>query len=120
MCEIVVQLRFIDRSQGSPTGLDASVHWLRFHLAEHRRFDSAVRKIEARTVIVAGNGAPVTSATPVAVLDLCRRKLHGVRIAMRRQAVDYRPSRISEAQQLGNFVECLTSGVVTGVADVLV
>src|SRR5215471_4992809 len=118
--EIVVELWLANRRQGSSTGLDAGVHLVRFYVAEHRRFDSAVGEIETRTVIVRIDGPAVISAAAVAMFDLCRGKLYGVRIPVGRKAVDDRSAGISETEQLGNFVECLTSGVVACVADVFV
>ena len=39
---------------------------------------------------------------------------------MLRQAVDHRATGISQAEQLGNFVESLAGGIVAGVADIFV
>src|SRR5579864_3453415 len=93
---------------------------MRLHVAKHGGFDSAIRKIKTRAVVVCVKATPVGSAATVAVLDLRRGKLHGMRIAMRGEAVDGRAAGVSEAEQLGHFVEGFTGGVVASVADVLV
>ena len=56
----------------------------------------------------------------VAVLDLGERKLYRLRIAMFGQEIDGRPSRISEFEQLGDFVESLTGGVIARVSHIVV
>ena len=55
---------------------------------------------------------------PVPVLDLRHLKLDRVRIAKRRQSVDDRSSRIPQSQQLRDFIERLSAGVIASVPDV--
>src|SRR5690242_2005387 len=95
------------------------MHLVRLHVAEHCCFDPAVGEIEARTVVRI-DGPSVISATPISMLDLGRGKLYSVRIPMRCETVDHRSTGISETEQLGNFVECLTRSVVACVANVFV
>ena len=52
------------------------------------------------------------------MLDLRNLELDRLRIAMRRQSVDDRSSGIAEAEQLRDFIERLSGGVVASVADV--
>ena len=52
------------------------------------------------------------------MLDLRHLKLDRVRIAKRRQSVDDRSSRIPQSQQLRDFIERLSGGVIASVPDV--
>ncbi len=54
------------------------------------------------------------------MLDLRELELHGVRIAVRREAVDDRASGIAEAEKLGDFVESFSRGIIAGVADIVI
>ena len=67
-------------------------------MAQYRGLDPAVGKIKTGTVVVTAFYAALPSFPPVAMLDLRRRKLHSLRIAMRREAVDDRASGVAEAK----------------------
>src|SRR5229473_8201000 len=55
---------------------------------------------------------------PVRMLDLRNLELDRVRITMRREPVNNRPSRITKPQKLSDFIERLSSSVVASVTDV--
>src|SRR5215469_10500025 len=96
------------------------MHLVRFHVAQHRSFDSTVREIKARAVVTEIDGSAIQAASAIPMLDLCGRKFHRMGIAVRSQAVDDGPTGISKAEQLSDFVEGFAGGVVARVADVLV
>ena len=50
-------------------------------------------------------------------LHLREREADRVRIAMRRQGIDQRTARITETEQLGDFVESLTGGIIPRLAQ---
>ena len=54
------------------------------------------------------------------MLDLRGRELHGFGVAVGREAIDDGATRISQAEQFGDFVEGFAGGIVAGVADVFV
>jgi len=81
--------------------LNRSLHILRFDIAQNRRLNSAVRKIEVRPVLF-GTKLPnflliaKLLIAPVRMFDLRHLKLDPVRIAMRREPVDDWPSRVAQ------------------------
>ena len=87
-----------------------------FDVAQDRGLDPAVGKIKARSC----GTVALVAIPPVPMLELCGRKLHRRGIAVSGQPVDNGPARISQPQQLRNFVEGFAGSVVAGVADVLV
>src|SRR5437660_12559517 len=87
-----------------------------FHVAEHGGFDTAVGKIKTGTIVVGLDSPAVGSAATVAVLDLRRGELHGMRVAMRSEAVDHGAAGASEAGQIRDFGEGF-SGIVVATAD---
>src|SRR5262249_16351193 len=86
--EIVVEVWFGDRCQGSSPGVDVGMHQVCLEVGEYRRFDREGGEIEARTVVVRIDCPSVISAAPISMLDLSRGKLYGVRVPVGREAVD--------------------------------
>src|SRR5437879_4592315 len=88
------------------------------NVAKHRRLYAAVREIKARTSFFGRRH--LASIPAVAVLDLGWRELYRSRVAMRSQPIDDRTTWIAKPEKLRDLVECFASGIVAGMAYVLV
>src|SRR5262249_23130854 len=87
---------------------------------QHCRLDATVGEIKARAILRRVGGSAIHSSAAVAVLELRGRKLHGIGVAVRGQAIDYGAARISEAQEFCDLVERLSGCVVARMADIFV
>src|SRR6478752_7304856 len=89
---------------------------MRFYVSQHSRFDAAVGEIKARILVCFKPEA----VTPIPVLNLRGRKFQRGRVPVKRELVDDRTPRISQAQELRDLVECFTGSIISGVPDVLI
>ena len=54
------------------------------------------------------------------MFDLCGRKFHRLRIAVRSKAIDDRTARITEPEQLRDFIESFSGRIIASVADIFI
>src|SRR6185437_711325 len=78
-------------------------------------FDTTVRKVEAGALLFR-----LALVAAVAVLDLRHGEFDRLRIAELGELVNHWAAGIAQPQQLGDFIEGFSGGIVSGVADVLV
>src|SRR5208337_2703511 len=116
----VYEYRLVDFRKRLPASLNRGFQILRLHISQDRRLDSAVRKIEVWSVLFRQNLLMIAllAIAPIAMLNLRSLKLDRLRIAVRRQPVDDGSSGIADPQQLRDFIERLSGGIVASVADV--
>src|SRR5271154_7033982 len=110
MRPIVFEFGLQAREKRFTTFGDRGLHVMGFDIAQNSGLDSAIGKIKAWAMI----SPPGISIVAIPVLELRRRNLHGMSIAMSEKLIDDGSARISEPQQLRNFIESFPGSVVAG------
>src|ERR1700694_5885996 len=105
----VFERRIVDAPESLPPSLNRRLQVHRLNVAQDRRLNSAVRKIEVRPVFF-GRPLRMTAKLMIAtvrMLDLRNLELDRVRMAMRRKPVNNGSSRIAQPQKLSDLIERL-------------